>query len=317
MVRLGDGLGVKMADIRENGWEWFHYDNPDFQVQFRRNYIPAGIVIRDIKSIHWHDDIELIYVLRGVTHYEMANETIEIRAGEGIFVNSRQLHLIHPDKDEDCELLCLIFHPIIICSTQHITDNYVKPLIDNKDIQYVHLKSTVLWHKRILDDISEMEKFCSDDRGHMKVMKLVFDLWEQLYDNLTDNCGVEESRINQDLSCLKNMVSYIHKNYRNKVTLADICQAGNVGKSKCTLLFAKYSNVSPMEYVKNYRIEQGARLLTLSDMQITEIAYEVGFADASYFSKAFSEKIGISPIKYRSIGRGMSGYYELVQSQGL
>ena len=306
-----------MADIRENGWEWFHYDNPDFQVQFRRNYIPAGVIIRDIKSIHWHDDVELIYVLKGVTHYEMAKETIKISAGEGIFVNSRQLHLIHPDKDEDCELLCLIFHPIIMCSTQYVTDNYVKPIIDNKDIQYIHLKNTTPWQKKMLDDIEEMEQFCENERGHMKVMNLIFDLWEQLHSNITDICSVEDSRVNQDLSCIKNMISFIHKNYRNKITLAQICSAGNVGKSKCALLFDKYYNVSPMEYVKNYRIEQGARLLTLSDMQITEIAYEVGFTEGSYFSKVFSEKVGITPIKYRSIGRGMSSYYELPQSQGL
>lgn len=306
-----------MADIRENGWEWFHYDNPDFQVQFRRNTIPAGVIITDIKSIHWHDDVELIYVLKGATHYEMANETIKMKAGEGIFVNSRQLHLIHADKDEDCELLCLIFHPIIMCSTQYVTDNYVKPLIDNKNVQYVHLKSEVSWQKQVLDDIAKMEQFCANDRGHMKVMNIIFDLWEQLYENLIDTCSMEDSEINQDLSCIKNMISFIHKNYRNKITLAEICSAGNVGKSKCTLLFEKYYNVSPIEYVKNYRIEQGARLLTLSDMQVTEIAYEVGFTDGSYFSKAFSEKVGITPIKYRSIGRGMSSYYELPQSQGL
>lgn len=306
-----------MADIREDGWEWFHYDNPDFQVQFRRNFIPAGVTISDIRSIHWHDDVELIYVLKGATHYEMENETIKMREGEGIFVNSRQLHLIHPDKAEDCELLCLIFHPIIMCSTQYVTENYVKPIIDNKDIKYVHLKSEVSWHKNVLDDIAEMERFCGNERGHMKVMSLIFDLWEQLFNNLVEISRLGEGMANQDLSCIRNMISFIHKNYRNKILLAEICAAGNVGKSKCTILFEKYYNVSPLEYVKNYRIEQGARLLTLSDMPIAEIAYEVGFAEASYFSKAFSEKVGITPIKYRGIGRGLSSYYELPQSQGL
>lgn len=309
--------GDKMADIRENGWEWFHYDNPDFQVQFRRNFIPAGTIIRDIKSIHWHDDIELIYVLKGATHYEMAKETIKMKAGEGIFVNSRSLHLIHPDENEDCELLCLIFHPVIMCTTQYVTDNYVKPIIDNKDIQYVHLNNKVSWQKQVLDDIAGMERFCEEERGHMKVMNYIFDLWEQLYDNLMDTCSVEDNKTNQDLSCIKNMIFYIHKNYRDKIKLTDICSAGNVGKSKCTVLFEKYYNVSPIEYVKNYRIEQGARLLTLSDMPITEIAYEIGFTDGSYFSKAFTEKVGITPIKYRRIGREMSSYYELPQSQGL
>ena len=113
------------------------------------------------------------------------------------------------------------------------------------------------------------------------------------------------------------MISFIQKNYRNKITLSQICGAGNVGKSKCNILFERYYNVSPMEYVKNYRIEQGGRLLVISDMPITQIAYEIGFADGSYFSKAFSEKLGITPIKYRAIGREMSSYYELPESQGL
>lgn len=303
-----------MADIRENGWEWFHYDNPDFQVQFRHNYIPAGVVLRTIK-IHWHDDVEFIYVLKGVAHYELSNTTITMKAGEGIFVNSRQLHLIHPDKDEDCDLLCLIFHPVILCSTDYITENYVKPLIEEKTAPYIHLKPDVLWQRSVLEDISSMEQYFQDERGHMKIMGFILDLWNHLFENLV---SIEDDELaGQDLMCVKKMISYIHMNYRGKIKLADICEAGNIGKSKCNILFDKYYNVSPIEYVKNYRIEQGAKLLTLSDMSVTEIAYEVGFSDGSYFSKAFSEKTGCTPLKYRSIGREMSFYYDLPQSQSV
>lgn len=305
---------VTMADIRENKWEWFHYDNPEFQVQFRHNFIPAGIKILDI-SIHWHDDVEFIYVLKGATHYELENQWIKMNAGEGIFVNSRQLHLIHADEKEDCELLCLIFHPVILCSTNHITENYVKPLIENKDIPYLKLDGMEKWQHHILDNIEKMESFLDGDRGHIKVINLIFDIWDTLFQHLVTR--ESEKEINKDLSCMKNMVAYIQKNYRSKVTLSEICEAGNVGKSKCNVLFDKYMNMSPIEYVKNLRIEQGAKLLTLSDMSVTDIAYEVGFTDSSYFSKAFSKKIGITPLKYRSIGRGMSSYYELRESKGI
>ena len=304
-----------MADIRENGWEWYHYDNPDFQVQLRKNYIPAGIKIQDIKSIHWHDDLEFIYVLQGTTHYEMADKVVKMTAGEGIFVNSKQLHLIHPDKDEDCLLICLIFHPIILCSTEHITNTYVKPLIENKNIQYVHLKESNEWQKRVLHDIADMEAYLEDENGYLKTMSLIFDIWEQLFKNLVTNESDEE--VSFDLTCMKRMIQYIHKNYMNKISLQKICEAGNVGRSKCNALFEKYYNVSPIEYVKNFRIEQGAKLLTMSDMSVTEIAYETGFTDGSYFSKAFSNKIGISPLKYRAIGKGMSRYYELPESQNI
>lgn len=132
-----------------------------------------------------------------------------------------------------------------------------------------------------------MERFCGDERGHMKVISLIFDLWEQLFNNLVEISRLGEGMVNQDLSCIRNMISFIHKNYRNKILLAEICAAGNVGKSKCTILFEKYYNVSPLEYVKNYRIEQGARLLTLSDMPIAEIAYEVGFATIKFVVSQF------------------------------
>lgn len=304
-----------MADIRENGWEWFHYDNPNFQVQFRRNYIPAGTIIRDMKSIHWHDDLEFIYVLEGATHYELKDRTVKMSAGEGIFVNSRQLHLIHPDQDEDCTLLCLIFHPVVMCTTEHITENYVRPLIENNDISYIHLKSSIPWQKKVLDDILNMEPYFEVENGHIKIMMLIMDIWNQLYVELCKQDANEGK--NNDLECMKKMTLYIQKNYRSKIKLSEICDAGNVGKTKCNNLFDRYYNVSPIEYIKNLRIEQGAKLLTLSDMSITDIAYEVGFTDGSYFSKTFSEKIGCSPMKYRQIGRGMSHYYELPESQGL
>ena len=107
-----------MSDIRANRWEVLHYDDPDFQVMFRRNKITAGAPLCDITN-HWHDDVEFLYVIEGNVYYEMEKETLKISAGEGIFVNAKQMHLIH-SGDKDCVLLCLIFHPIILCSSEYI-----------------------------------------------------------------------------------------------------------------------------------------------------------------------------------------------------
>lgn len=297
-----------MADIRANRWEWFHYDNPDFQVQFRNNWIPAGIEIPDI-SIHWHDDVEFIYVYEGACYYEMENEVIEMTAEEGIFVNARQLHLIHAHEKSECRLMCLIFHPIILCSTEHVSGTYVKSVLENKDCPYIKLSMKTEWQAMLLQDIIDMEPFASDEKGHLKVMQYIFDIWDLIYRNTVNDAAGQMQE--HDLISVGKMVSYIHSHYREKILLSDICEAGNVGKSKCGKLFEKYYNVTPMEFVMNYRLEKGAKLLEISDMQITDIAYETGFSDASYFSKAFSAHIGISPVRYRKIGKGMSHYYEI------
>ena len=51
--------------------------------------------------------------------------------------------------------------------------------------------------------------------------------------------------------------------------------------------------------LRSIRIDQAARLLLESELNITEVALEVGFGNLSYFSRIFAEETGFSPNKYR------------------
>ena len=154
-----------------------------------------------------------------------------------------------------------------------------------------------------------MEEYTEKPGGQMEVMKCIYDIWNLLYQN-TSIPSKEERIKSRDLAAVKKMTNYIQNHYQQKITLQDICEAGNVGKTKCNTLFATYINLTPMEYVKNYRIEKSSELLNKTDLSITEIAYEVGFGEASYFSKIFGRQIGCSPQQYRNLGKEMSEYYE-------
>ena len=56
---------------------------------------------------------------------------------------------------------------------------------------------------------------------------------------------------------------------------------------------------TPIEYLKDYRVERAARKLLGSDMPITQIAYTCGFNDLSYFIKTFKKIKGCTPKNYR------------------
>lgn len=101
-----------MADIRDDRSECLHYDNPDFHVQFRKNKIRADDILDDI-SIHWHDEVEFIYVIKGSIRYQLQDKIVQIKAGEGIFVNSRQLHLIVSNHVEVTLYFAISFFPIM------------------------------------------------------------------------------------------------------------------------------------------------------------------------------------------------------------
>ena len=96
------------------------------------------------------------------------------------------------------------------------------------------------------------------------------------------------------------MIGYIQKNFANKILLKDISAAGNCCKTKCTALFQKYLNSSPILYLNQYRLEKSVFLLKNTSMSITEIAYACGFSNTSYFCMSFRQNYDITPNAYRN-----------------
>ena len=55
---------------------------------------------------------------------------------------------------------------------------------------------------------------------------------------------------------------------------------------------------TPLEFIRSIRLKRAAQLLEKSGMTIAEIAYEVGFNSASYFTRCFKEEYGKTPSEY-------------------
>lgn len=103
----------------------------------------------------------------------------------------------------------------------------------------------------------------------------------------------------RNLSTVKDMLHFIQENYKEKISLEDISNAGNVCKSQCCSLFHKYLRQTPVNYLISYRLEKSIELLISSDLTITEICFECGFTGASYYTETFRKHFGCSPREYR------------------
>jgi AraC-like DNA-binding protein len=69
-------------------------------------------------------------------------------------------------------------------------------------------------------------------------------------------------------------------------------------------LFANVLGVTPHQYLVRSRLRQAARLLADADLPVTDIAYDVGFADLSNFVRTFHRAAGVSPRAFREASRG-------------
>lgn len=91
----------------------------------------------------------------------------------------------------------------------------------------------------------------------------------------------------------------LHANYREPVTIAALAQQVALSPSRLSHLFKEQVGRSIIETTVTIRLHQTERLLKYTSLHIGEIAQEVGFQSASYFSRQFKARYGLSPAAYR------------------
>lgn len=95
------------------------------------------------------------------------------------------------------------------------------------------------------------------------------------------------------------MLVYIHTYYADDLSLKDIADAGTMSIAQCNRCFNKILNVTPYEYLIQYRLQKATNLLKNATLNVAEISEIVGFNNVTHFIQAFKKVYGISPKKYR------------------
>ncbi len=284
------------VDIRKDGSENVHYDYNGYSAYVHKGLLSSypGFAA----DSHWHDDLEWISVLSGDMNYNVNGEVFHLEAGQGIWVNAKQLHYGFSPAHRECIFTCVVLHPMLLCASQQINRDFIMPIITDESLPYILLDSQIHWQQQILDFIQCIYDIRESLYAPLHIQSLFYRIWVLMSEHATavrKKAGASDRR----LSILKDMLSFIQENYRSRITLAMIAAAGNVSSSTCLVLFKKYLQDTPANYVTKYRIKKAMDLLIKSDLSITEIAFDVGFRGASYFAEAFCKNCGCSPSEYR------------------
>ncbi len=276
--------------------EQVQYNAPDFPVYVRRGKLSWYANYRAIS--HWHDDIELIYVRSGHMEYSVNGATVAIREGDGIFVNSRQLHYGFSSSMEECDFLCVLLHPTLLCASPYIEQHYVAPVTEHPSLAFHALHAARERERDILACVGELYRRQGEPAFALRAQSLFFRIWESLF-LLSDSVERRPAPRSPHLPALKDMIQFIHAHYTEKLTLAQISRAGGVGKTACCAIFQTYTDETPISYLTGYRLKKGMELLRTTDQTVSEICFAVGFSGASYFTETFRKAYGCTPTAYR------------------
>jgi len=282
-------------DMNDDCSEIVHYDFEEYPIYIRKALLSSYNNFE--APPHWHNDIEFIAVLQGEMNYNINGEVITIGPNEGVIVNSRQLHYGFSQTKADCEFICILIHPLMLCVSRAFEEKFVVPLLENQNMPYIKLSNSIEWQSEIYHCILNMYNKRNCISSPLIISSLFLRIWALIFEN-TKISAVRQFR-NDDFTVLKNMIGYIQKHYRAKITLDDIAKAGAVGQSKCCKLFEKHIGTTPNAYLTQYRLHQSIWYLKNTDMPITQIANTVGFSGGSYYAETFRKRYGQSPTEYR------------------
>ncbi|WP_195429039.1 AraC family transcriptional regulator [Clostridium sp. D46t1_190503_E9] len=109
---------------------------------------------------------------------------------------------------------------------------------------------------------------------------------------------IRKSDVNLDPR-IQVVVDYIILHPTEQYTISKMSRMAELSESRFRTLFKQQVGKNPLEYLNEIRVMTAARKLLISGDNISDIAYEVGYEDANYFSRIFKKYFCITPKQYR------------------
>ncbi|MBP1753981.1 MAG: AraC family transcriptional regulator [Firmicutes bacterium] len=279
--------------------------NEDALLQFS-SHIQEGNGAQLMVHAHIHNYIEIIYALTGKYQILLNNKDYSFGEGDMVLINSNEIHNIFSVSPGINRYIVVKFEPEMLYTTaQSLFEmKYVMPFILNESThQKVFSKEEI--EKTIVPDIIRgiSQEYRDKNYGYeLAIRANIYNLFLFIlrrWNEQNVDLNIDEE-INKDtVRRIQNVFDYLESNYQNDITALEMAQRCNLSYSYFSRLFTRIMKRSFREYLNYVRITKAERLLASTDLNITEIAMQVGFSTSSYFIQQFKLYKNISPKQYQ------------------
>ena len=251
---------------------------------------------------HSHNFIEVIYMCSGTTTHIINGNKLVLKEGELLFLGQNANQEILPAGINDIAVNFIVLPECFDVSLVMLKDeetplrafiiNSLKS--NNSNSSYMHFKvADVLPIQNLVENlIWTLIKGTSNKRKiNSFTMGLIF---LQLMD-YTDRLVLYDKEEQTILKVLK----YADENYRDG-SLTELASSLHYDFSWLSREIKRKTGKTYTEIVQEKRLSQASFLLTNTDMNISDIANQVGYDNISYFHKLFKKRFNMSPYKYKN-----------------
>ncbi|MBY0218555.1 helix-turn-helix domain-containing protein [Paenibacillus illinoisensis] len=260
-----------------------------------------------ILDCHWHDEMEFTMVTQGSAVFQIDMNTVEVKAGEAIFVNRGEIHAGYLKSDLPCVFSSIVFSPELLGSRTFdaVQEKFIRPLVHKTLIPPFHMKPEDDWGREILLYLQRI--FADHANGsetcEMTTKAYLYLIFARMFEHMRHAAvkGTVPTGSHDKVERLKSVLGYIHKRYPEQLKLKELADEANMSEGHFCRFFKQMVQKSPVDYINYYRVQQACYQLENTDHKIVDIAMDVGFEHLSYFITTFKKHKNTTPSQYRKM----------------
>ena len=246
-----------------------------------------------------YDEARFVTIVKGNTKLYVPNNRIDLSSSDSILMKCDNFvnNWLPNEDDQPSEVIVTHFYPEVL---QYIYNNNIPSFFTSKsDVK--PLPAEKISSNQMIENFDNSLRFYFDHPNFAteEMLKIKF---QELINILlsSDPSG----KIKSILSGLFQTGEYefkeiIHSHLFEDLSLQDLAFFAGLSLSSFKRKFKTVFETSPIQYIKGKRLEAAKNLLETTTERISDIAYDCGFNDVAYFSRAFSTKYKASPSEYR------------------
>jgi AraC-like DNA-binding protein len=246
--------------------------------------------------LHWHEEFEIIQILSGYFDYEIGQKSGSAQSGEILFVNGGEFHSGTPNR---CEYRCIVFDLGFLLKEDNTAGSKMLAPFFEGDyaVSLERPKNDALIYS-ILSSLFGL--LTEKPRGfELQVQGFLYQLFGLIIQNryFDKNTG-DDLGNKKRLSQLKSALALIEKEYSTPITLQQLARSADMSPKYFCQFFKQMTHYSPITYLNRHRVEVACYKLISGWQNMTELSFECGFNDLSYFIRVFRSIVGTTPKQY-------------------
>ncbi|MDA9885679.1 AraC family transcriptional regulator [Winogradskyella sp.] len=247
---------------------------------------------------HFHPEIELVYVNKGKGKRHIGNHLSYFNNSQLLLIGSNLPHNGFTDR-----LTISGTETIVQFREEFLGQHFFNvPEMEAISNLFDRAKSGILFGVKTKQKFGKRIEKLSEKEGFKKIL-LLLEILHGLAKSedyvILNADGYAFETEPQDSAKIDIIFNHINDNFKEHISLDEIADKVSMTVPAFCRYFKKVTGKTFTKLVNEYRVVHATKLLSESQMSITDICYECGFNNFSHFNKLFKEFTGKSASKYR------------------